>query len=408
MIRKSQLFLVIVRQIGQHEFHRIQDRHASRRAAVQIFAQRVFQHRVIDQRILFRQAQPGDEQLQRIGGIAAAADALQGRHARVAPAVDQTFVDQGHQLALAHHRVIQIQARELDLPRLGGFERQTAVGQRCHQFGVMRQIDLVHAPVVQRAVVFEFERAQRVGDALGGVAQRMRVVVHRIDRPVVAGVLMLNMFDPVQRRVAQIDIAAGHVDLRAQRARAIGELARAHAPEQVEVVLDAAVAERRLAAGFGQVAAVGADIVGAQIADERVALADEFFGSEVKHCEIIGSVTEFRPLEAKPAYVVLNGANVFGVFPGGVGVVQAQVAAAAEFLGDAEIGPDRPGVAQVQVAVGFRREAGPDRHVPAAGEVVANDLANEVLTALGHGVGGEGVGSRVRGHRRCRLRKQPV
>src|SRR3546814_6502636 len=86
-----------------------------------------------------------------------------------------------------------------------------------------------------------------MGDALDRVAQRVRVVVHRVDRPGVAGVLVRDLLDPVQRRVAQVDVAAGHVDLRAQGARGVGELARAHAPEQVEVLLDAAVAVRRVA-----------------------------------------------------------------------------------------------------------------------------------------------------------------
>src|SRR5690606_40303390 len=65
-----------------------------------------------------------------------------------------------------------------------------------------------------------------------------------------------HVLDPVQRRVAQVDIAAGHVDLRAQGARAIGELARAHPAEQVEVFLDGPVAVRRIATRFGQRAAI--------------------------------------------------------------------------------------------------------------------------------------------------------
>ena len=408
VVREREVFFVAFGQIGEYELHRIQHRHAPRRAAVEILAQGVFQHRVIDQRILLRQAQARDEQFQRVGGIAAAADALQRRHARVAPAVDQVFLHQGHQLALAHHRVIEVQAREFDLPRLAGLERQAAIGQRCQQFGMVRQIHLVHAPVVQRAVILEFQRAQRMGDALGGVAQRMRVVVHRIDRPVVAGVLVLDVLDPVQRRVAQIDVAAGHVDLGAEGSRAIGKFARAHAPEQVEILFDTAIAERGFPACFMQRAAIGTHVICIEVADEGIALADQFLGGEIEHLEIIGSVTEFRPLVAEPAYIVLDGADVFGVFAGRVGVVKTQVAAAAEFLGDAEVGPDRPGVSQMQVAVGLRREAGPDCGLPAAGEIVANDLANEILTAFGDGVGGGSIRAVFRGHRRCRLRKPPV
>src|SRR5690606_33522404 len=62
-----------------------------------------------------------------------------------------------------------------------------------------------------------------------------------------------------------------------------------------------------------------------------------------------------------------------------VGVVETQVAAAAELLGDAEVQADRLGVADVQVTVGFGREAGADRIVLAAGQVVADDLPDEVM-----------------------------
>jgi hypothetical protein len=67
--------------------------------------------------------------------------------------------------------------------------------------------------------------------------------------------------------------------------------------------------------------------------------------------------------------------------------------------GDAEVQADRLGVADVQVAVGFGREAGADGGMLAAGEVVAHDLADEILLAGRRGVrgialGGGGVGGR--------------
>ena len=55
----------------------------------------------------------------------------------------------------------------------------------------------------------------------------------------------------------------GHVDLGAQRARAVGELAARMRCEEVEVLRDAAVAIGAVLAGLGQRAAVFADLVGA-------------------------------------------------------------------------------------------------------------------------------------------------
>ena len=55
---------------------------------------------------------------------------------------------------------------------------------------------------------------------------------------------MRRVDDPVQDGVAEIYVGRGHVDLRAKHPGAGRELARAHAGEQVEVLVDGAVAER--------------------------------------------------------------------------------------------------------------------------------------------------------------------
>jgi hypothetical protein len=71
--------------------------------------------------------------------------------------------------------------------------------------------------------------------------------------------------DAVEHRVAHVDVRRRHVDLRAQHVRAVGELAGAHAAEQVEVLSTRAVAVRAVAARLGQRAAVLADLVGVRL-----------------------------------------------------------------------------------------------------------------------------------------------
>jgi hypothetical protein len=188
----------------------------------------------------------------------------------------------------------------------------------------------------------------------------------------------------------------------AQGARAVGELAGAHAPEQVEVLLHGAVAPGRVAARFGKGAAVGAHLLGVEVADEGVALPDQLLRGQEEHLEIVRGMAQLRPVEAQPAHVLLDRGDVFGILLRRIGVVQAQVAKPAELRGDAEIQADRLGVADVQVAVGLRREPGADRRMPAAGEVVADDLADEVLPGggaagirRGFGVGHAFPGSRA-------------
>jgi hypothetical protein len=60
------------------------------------------------------------------------------------------------------------------------------------------------------------------------------------------------------------------------------------------------------------------------------------------------------PVESHPADIIHDGVHILHVLFGGVGVVEAQVAGAVVGVGDPEVQADGFGVADVQVAVGFR------------------------------------------------------
>ncbi len=138
---------------------------------------------------------------------------------------------------LRHHGIGHVEPRELVLPR-----------PRRH-----RQI--VQAPVVERPMILEFERAQRVRDMFDRIRLAMGEIVGRVDAPSRTGTRMIGMQDPVERRVAQIHVAGSHVDLGTQHAGAVLELARTHAAEQTEVFLDAPVTIRAVPARLRQRAA---------------------------------------------------------------------------------------------------------------------------------------------------------
>ena len=159
------------------------------------------------------------------------------RHARIVPAVDMAAPHQLGQHALRQHGVVDVQPREFVLLR-----------PRRH-----RQVR--DQPVVQRPVILELQRAERMRDALDRVRLAVREVVGRIDAPFVAGARVRGVQDAVQHGIAQVHVARGHVDLRPQHARAVGKLARAHAAEQVEILLDRPVATGAVTARLGQRAA---------------------------------------------------------------------------------------------------------------------------------------------------------
>src|SRR5690606_20722519 len=111
---------------------------------------------------------------------------------------------------------------------------------------------------------------------------------------------------------------------------------------------------------------------------------DQVLGPLVELLEVVGGVVEvLAPVVAEPVHVLDDGVDVLLLLLDRVGVVEPQVAAAAEFLGDAEVDADRLGMADVQVAVRLRREPGDDGPGTAGLDVGAHDVANEVPRACG-------------------------
>ncbi len=222
-----------------------------------------------------------------------------------------------------------------------------------------------------------------MGDALDRVRLAMRIIVTRIDRPFVAGARMVRMQDPVKHGVTQVDIARGHVDPGAQHARAVGKLAGLHAAKQVEILLDRAIAERAVLAGLRQRAAGQSDFLLRLVVDIGKAVTDQALRPVVQPVEIIRGIEQVvAPIVTEPVHIGLYRVDILLLFPGRIGVVEAQVAAAGELLRDAEIERDRLGVADMQVAVRFRREPGHDLLVSACVEIGLDDVANEIASRV--------------------------
>jgi hypothetical protein len=404
MVRDRQRLLVPGLEVGEHEPDRVEHREAARRAAVEVLAQAVLEHRELDHRVLLGHAGALPEHAQRGRREAAPARARERGHARVVPAVDQAFLHELHELALAHHRVVEVAARELDLLRAADGIGDAALAQQRGQLGIVLQVEMVQEPVVERAVVLELERAERVRDAFDRVRDAVRVVVHRVDAPGVAGVLVRHLADAIDRRVAQVDVARRHVDLRAYRLRAVLELARAHGAEQLQVLRHVAIAERRVLAALDQAAAVFAHGVRAQVVDVGDAELDQLLGAAVEHLEVVRGVAQVLVLEAEPVHVVLDRLDVLQILLRGIGIVEAEVAGAAELARDPEVEADALGVPDVQITVRLGREARRDAATVLARRLVlAHDLGDEVgagRRGFGHGAGSDRRNAKFTGRRR--------
>ena len=283
IVDRLHLFHLAFGIVVDHHAQRAQHGHHARRALVQILAQEIFEQRKLGGAVGLRYAHAAAEIANRFRRVAAAAEPGNGGHARIVPAAAPVLLlDQLQQLALAQQRVGEIQPVELDLLR-------------------MIDAELFDVPIVERPVIFEFERADGVRDALDGIRLAVREIVHRIDAPFVAGAVMLGVQDAVHDGIAQVEIGRRHVDLGAQGSRAVGKFAGLHALEQIQIFFDRSVAIGAFLAGFGQRAALLADFVADQIADVGLAGLDELNRPFVKLAEIIGGVEQPVAPNRRPA-----------------------------------------------------------------------------------------------------------
>src|ERR1700693_5009858 len=95
------------------------------------------------------------------------------------------------------------------------------------------------------------------------------------------------------------------------------------------------------------------------------------------------------PVEAQPFHAVDDGVDVFLIFLGRIGIVEAQMATAVVIARQSEIDADCLGVADMQITVGFGRKTGDNLRqrlsllifaigVSAVGNIVLDNTAQEI------------------------------
>ncbi len=188
----------------------------------------------------------------------------------------------------------------------------------------------------------------------------------------------------VHQRVAQQHVGVSHVDFCPQHLGAVGILALLHLLKEAEILLHGAVAPGALLARSGHRAAAHADFLLTLVVDIGQALLYQSHGPLVELVKIVGCVEFVGPLKAQPLDILLDRVNVFGILLHGVGVVKAQVGGSAVFLGETKVQADALCVADMQVAVGFRRETGHYGFMLSAGQIGLYDIFKEIVGTLFH------------------------
>ncbi len=142
------------------------------------------------------------------------ANAGERGHARVIPPAHMLLLHQLQQFALAQQRVRQVQPVELNLLR-------------------WENSQLLDIPAIQRLVIRELQRAHRVRYVLNRVRLPVRVVVHRIDAPLVTRAVVRRMQNAIHHRIAHVQVWRSHVDLGTQHTAAVRKLPVLHPHKQV-------------------------------------------------------------------------------------------------------------------------------------------------------------------------------
>ena len=187
----------------------------------------------------------------------------------------------------------------------------------------------VQHPIVQWPVIFKLQGAKGMRNAFNGVGQRMRKIIRGIDVPRSARPVMRNPSNPVERRIAHIDVRRGHVDFGTEHVRPFFAVAGTHSRKQVKIFFHKSRSIRALLARLRQGPPVVSNLVRGQTVHVGLAFPDQQRRVLVQLLEIIrGKETPVLPVEPQPAHVFLNGLDVFHVFLGGIGVVEPQIAQA--------------------------------------------------------------------------------
>ncbi|MNZ98138.1 hypothetical protein D3C78_1174140 [compost metagenome] len=170
-----------------------------------------------------------------------------------------------------------------------------------------RDGDVIQHPVIQTAVVLELQRTQRMGDPFQRIGNAVGEIVHRVDAPFVAGLVVFCKFDTVQHRIAHHDKRGSHVNLGTQASGPFGEFTVTHFFKQRQVLFHAAATVRAVFTRRSQAAAIFTDLLRRQFVDVSQALVDQLHRIVVQLIEVIRGVTNVAaPLKAQPLDVMFD------------------------------------------------------------------------------------------------------
>ena len=188
VIHRLDFLHLAFRVIGNDDAKGPEYRHDPLRTRIQVLPDEMLQQVHLHHAVALRHPDMLAKTSNRLRRIPAASQAHQRGQTRIIPSGHVPLLDEPQQLALAHDRVRQAQAREFNL------------------LGMAGHFTFVEQPIVQRTMVLKLQGAEGMRYPFEGIGQGMREIIRGINVPIRSRPVMRHPPDPVQRGVTHVDI----------------------------------------------------------------------------------------------------------------------------------------------------------------------------------------------------------
>src|SRR5689334_21177323 len=122
---------------------------------------------------------------------------------------------------------------------------------------------------------FKLKGADGMSNSLNGVGKTMGIIVHRINAPLIPGSMVSRFPNPIQSRIAHMDIRRSHIDPGPERFGTIRKFSSSHSGKQIKILFHRSISVRALLARNVGSATILNHLLRIQVTDERLALANQ-------------------------------------------------------------------------------------------------------------------------------------
>ena len=214
---------------------------------------------------------------------------------------------------------------------------------------------------------------------LNGILDGMGKVIHGINAPLIAGVMMRHAGHTVNHRVSHVDVGRCHVDFCTQHLLTVLVKTVLHIFKQRQIFLHGTIPVRAVLSGRIEVSPVFPDLLRRQITDIGLSFFDQLHRAFVHGVKIIGSKEQpVLEVGSQPFYICNDGFHIFGFFLRGIGIVKTEVEFSSILLCKTIVQKNGLGMSDMKIAVGLRREPGLDVVIYSLRQILVDFLFDEI------------------------------